>query len=382
MPTSNSTTVVFRPKHTESCPTPPSPESINGLRRDSLRGGGDSAVPPASTSASSTWLTAAIPSPSLVAARSYYLERISPIGSKDGALQGRRSLIQGQEIPRRHSLAPTTKSSNNSASSETASDILHKIKLARDLGDVSRTEIKRANPLEPSSIVPRRPSSSQPIIKVPFQYTHDRLRTWGYAYLGNASTADAFINAVSLRRPSLIPIKEERFTPPAQSAQLVTIRARVLPKARDRKPFLIQRQFDIEDLRNSIPAVETHLHETEGNLDNGVAVRRSARIRRQSTQQTHSAKPRRGSLEHHHQIRRPISPTSGNIPIHIEYALHYLPVLGALMLSGHVLKGDTIDLPLPHPEAFHPTIAYIYTGCGAISFRMGENIKFLAGRVV
>lgn len=65
----------------------------------------------------------------------------------------------------------------------------------------------------------------------------------------------------------------------------------------------------------------------------------------------------------------------------IEYALHYLPVLAALLLSGHVKKGDAIDLPLPHPEAWRETVAYIYTGKQEISEAMRENVLYLAGRI-
>lgn len=51
------------------------------------------------------------------------------------------------------------------------------------------------------------------------------------------------------------------------------------------------------------------------------------------------------------------------------------------MLSGHVRKGDTIDLPMPQPEAWRAVISYIYTGSGDVSAAMRENILFLAGRV-
>jgi hypothetical protein len=49
------------------------------------------------------------------------------------------------------------------------------------------------------------------------------------------------------------------------------------------------------------------------------------------------------------------------------------------MLSGHVRKGDTIDLPVPYPEAWCDMITYIYTGKGEITTGMKENILFLAG---
>jgi hypothetical protein len=49
------------------------------------------------------------------------------------------------------------------------------------------------------------------------------------------------------------------------------------------------------------------------------------------------------------------------------------------MLSGHVRKGDAIDLPLPHPEAWRETITYIYTGHTAPHSAIRENISYLAG---
>jgi hypothetical protein len=72
---------------------------------------------------------------------------------------------------------------------------------------------------------------------------------------------------------------------------------------------------------------------------------------------------------------------STNSSVDIEYALHYLPVLGALMLSGHVLKGDTIDLPLPHPSVWPCVVSYIYTGKVGMTRAMQENILYLAGRI-
>ena len=63
----------------------------------------------------------------------------------------------------------------------------------------------------------------------------------------------------------------------------------------------------------------------------------------------------------------------------IEYALHFLPVLAALMLSGHVRRGDAIDLPIPRPDAWPAVVSYIYTGKGEISSAMRDNILYLAG---
>jgi hypothetical protein len=49
------------------------------------------------------------------------------------------------------------------------------------------------------------------------------------------------------------------------------------------------------------------------------------------------------------------------------------------MLSGHVRKGDAIDLPLPQPSAWRSVISYIYTGKGELTSATKENILYLAG---
>ncbi len=49
------------------------------------------------------------------------------------------------------------------------------------------------------------------------------------------------------------------------------------------------------------------------------------------------------------------------------------------MLSGHVRKGDTIDLPIPNPAAWRDTITYIYTGREEMGTAAKENISYLAG---
>lgn len=50
------------------------------------------------------------------------------------------------------------------------------------------------------------------------------------------------------------------------------------------------------------------------------------------------------------------------------------------MLSGHVRTGDIIDLPMPHPEAWTQTVAYVYTGSGELTEAMKQNILHLGGR--
>lgn len=65
----------------------------------------------------------------------------------------------------------------------------------------------------------------------------------------------------------------------------------------------------------------------------------------------------------------------------LAYARAYLPALAALMLSGHVKTGDSIDLPMPHPAVWPQTLAYVYTGSGELSDAVKQNVLHLGGRI-
>ncbi|ATZ50331.1 hypothetical protein BCIN_05g06900 [Botrytis cinerea B05.10] len=325
-----------------------------------------------------------LPSPSLVAARAYASQYQKPIGWKFDACSRHNGSIQAQQTPRRHStmatLAKCTPSLDKASSSviSPSSQMVPGIRLTNEkIGEPDTCPIIRTkNSLNFSMFDVRRhsetPASSTPTPCVPFQYTHDRLQIWGHVYFGNVVSADAFVNAVSLRRPSFGITKEKDVHEPIKVSDQVTIRARVLPREIERQPFWIQREIDIRQLRDSIPIPQSN----QDHPRDSTIVRRSSRLRRLSLQQV-SIPDRRGT----HRIRRQINSNHVVVPIHIEYALHYLPVLAALMLSGHIRNGDFIDLPLPSPEAWVDTIAYVYTGQGEITPAMKENISFLAGRV-
>jgi len=76
------------------------------------------------------------------------------------------------------------------------------------------------------------------------------------SYMECAATADALINPVRLRSSSAVP-SDVNFSEKNNAGSIsddsnwVTIRARVTPKARDKKPFVIQRRFDIDAMKAS-----------------------------------------------------------------------------------------------------------------------------------
>jgi hypothetical protein len=59
-----------------------------------------------------------------------------------------------------------------------------------------------------------------------------------------------------MRRPSLALSKGQDEQERSDLSNDITIRARVLPRAKERKPFLIQRRFDLGELRNSLPTIQ------------------------------------------------------------------------------------------------------------------------------
>ncbi|RDL42353.1 uncharacterized protein BP5553_02332 [Venustampulla echinocandica] len=326
------------------------------------------------------------PSPTIVAARAFYLEQEAALGLSPCALQRRQSSYEAYQFPRRHSavavpadlavrLATFTFASPTLQTVTEISEKESKFK-AEESDDVQMTsdEIRQNDLVKIRAITSRRSStvSTSSARDVPFLYIHDRLRDWGSVYLGNVATADVFVNAVSLRLPSMTSVSEEEAEAKSASSNLVTIRARVLPKAKERKPFIIQRQFDIDELRKSIPSIPRSKSE-----EPTPRLRRSSRHRRTAALQAGNGGQRRNSEYRHEEKLSSLG--KGAVPLHVEYALHYLPVLGALLLSGHVRKGDSVDLPIPRPEVWPEVVSYIYTSQPALTAAMKENILFLAG---
>lgn len=102
----------------------------------------------------------------------------------------------------------------------------------------------------------------------------EHLRSLGPVYLGNTPAADVLVQAVSLRRNSLPDspsagspaVKEEPLdedtpmddakprTPESpRFGSEISVRARVRPRQPDRRPFVMRRKFNLDELRATIP---------------------------------------------------------------------------------------------------------------------------------
>ncbi|RYP08099.1 hypothetical protein DL764_002082 [Monosporascus ibericus] len=189
---------------------------------------------------------------------------------------------------------------------------------------------------------------------------------------GDAKTADAFVIARSLRRSQTSVIDDKRAAADRQPGTPLllgrqTVRAIVRPGALERRPFLIERTFDMDELRATIPDPPVR---SEGEVTSGPTICSGS-----SQGQVGASAPYHHQQPANSSRRRPSSVKSGAllsncsghldpeslmrdakaVPIHLKYARAYLPVLAALLASGHVREGDVVYLPLPHPQAWPQT---------------------------
>ena len=70
-----------------------------------------------------------------------------------------------------------------------------------------------------------------------------------------------------------------------------------------------------------------------------------------------------------------------------EYAAYRVPLLGAILVSGFVKTGDTIEVPLPWPELWEETVVEIYTGGvgtkgSSINSKVRGNLEFLGWKEI
>ncbi|KAI1655307.1 hypothetical protein F4813DRAFT_367479 [Daldinia decipiens] len=214
----------------------------------------------------------------------------------------------------------------------------------------------------------------------------DQLGVWGPVYFGNSKMADAFIIARSLRQHSCSSPTSPAFVKSPAGAppnKRLTVRAIVRPQSQDRPAFLIQRNFDIDQLRATIPDPPPHIQANSGPDRQRSPSRSSASVPTQSSRRR-SSTVRSGALlrsDANTLDLESLIRDARAIPMHLPYARAYLPVVAALLTSGHVREGDVVYLPMPHAEAWHQTVQYVYTGQAELTEEVRENILYLAGKV-
>ncbi|KFY15940.1 hypothetical protein V492_01666 [Pseudogymnoascus sp. VKM F-4246] len=239
-----------------------------------------------------------------------------------------------------------------------------------------------------------------------------RLREFGHIYLGHVGSADVFIRATHSRVPNQNKERrdsvmsnngedEDYITIPQSDNDHVVIRARVVPYGKERKPFLIQRRFSKADIEASRPTTaeepkgkeqETSKKDEAGSEkgDEGAEGENGSKAALETAPEEPASTPSPQtaaaamSPPPPKETTEPVTtvttgPKRRVMPIHMDYALKYLPLLGAIMLSGYIRRGDTIDIPLPYPDAWSDTVAHVYTGAGVASDAIKANVAHLAG---
>ncbi|KAL8381337.1 hypothetical protein RB595_005547 [Gaeumannomyces hyphopodioides] len=170
------------------------------------------------------------------------------------------------------------------------------------------------------------------------------------------------VTAVPLRRLSNgeMPVDESQ---PGR----VTIAAGVIPRVKTRSRFEMKRSFDLGQVRKSIAGPPRRLSSAAGSLrGSDTSGRRSSTVIRPSNLQNG--------------IADAADALANTRQINLTQASNCLPIIAALMISGHLRDEDRIELPMPHPEAWPSTFAYVAESRGELTDAVKKNILHLGGK--
>ncbi|RSL84983.1 hypothetical protein CEP51_003578 [Fusarium floridanum] len=209
----------------------------------------------------------------------------------------------------------------------------------------------------------------------------EHLRRRGFVGAYRPREAELLVMPVEMRRLSTITGAE----PPSPCPVDGRLTTRVVVHSRGRKPLVLTRTFDLDELRATLPRVSPVDQANRSRRASVATLQPSSTATRPSspgliTERRHS----HGALPAPSPQRSPAGDRRSSrlsVAIHLEYARTYLPVLAAIILSEIVRPGDTIELPLPHPRAWEDTVAYIYTGRVALTDPIRQNILYLGGKI-
>jgi hypothetical protein len=266
------------------------PLATNQVDTRQLRGRSPTSRSPESGASRTPDSATSLASPTLAAIRQYYHDTGLKTALQTVSSSRQPSLKPHQEFPRRHSiLSPgglatrvgkvTVSSPSGSGPSAECPSIAAEPQ-GRLLNGVNCGELAKIG----SAVSKREPPWPNPLShtagKIPSEYTHGRLREWGHVYLGNIATADVFVKAVHLRKPddTRLPLNSgkspERLknsTPSIDLSKDIVVRARVHPKAKERKPFLMQRRFNRQVMQASASWSNTKDSTNRDKREEGIA---------------------------------------------------------------------------------------------------------------
>ncbi|KAM4058553.1 hypothetical protein HRG_006485 [Hirsutella rhossiliensis] len=228
---------------------------------------------------------------------------------------------------------------------------------------------------------------------VQFQRYREILWRQGHKQFGNAGHDACFVVPEEIRQPRVAGLGEGPNGAQSPIADESRLPVRAVIRSRDRRPISLKREFDLRELRATIP--EPIPSPRSPNFDrssllapfspNGGAALLSPAAAAYTGPVTRRASAEQRNLEAaaaspSGERRRSAGPRP--VPIHLPYARAQLPVLAAIMLSDQVQSGSTIYLPMPHPKAWAETAAYVYTGEEQLLSKQAKaNIWYLGGKV-
>ncbi|KAI1068352.1 hypothetical protein LB507_004557 [Fusarium sp. FIESC RH6] len=195
---------------------------------------------------------------------------------------------------------------------------------------------------------------------------------------------EIFVQPVELRRLSVLPSSDAE--PPSPHPVDGRLTTRVVVHSPGKKAVVLTRTFDLDELRATLPPIspveQTDRRASVTSLQLPLTSSRSS-----SPGYPQSRRSSYGALPRKHLSPSPVSDRRGlrqslpPVPIRLNYARRYLPVLAAIILSELVKPGDMVEVPLPHPRAWEDTVAYVYTGRNALTEPIKQNILYLGGFV-
>ncbi|KAK1247658.1 hypothetical protein MKX07_000546 [Trichoderma sp. CBMAI-0711] len=229
------------------------------------------------------------------------------------------------------------------------------------------------------------------------------LWTDGRHRLGRLADAHVLVRALPLtgaRSPTASPSEapdvpaSSLSSPTSMTPKRLSLRAIVRPQSG--QPFGLKREFDLDALRETVSEPPHSISPARFDLRECLSWVRPPNGSRRASWPAAAASA--SSIEEDDvaderravKIVKPSAPVQAHgllpmsvgVPIHLDYARATLPALAAIIMSDRVNRGDTIDLALPHPEAWPETVAYVYLG--RVEFLNAEtekNVIYLGGKV-
>ncbi|TLS28956.1 hypothetical protein PpBr36_00694 [Pyricularia pennisetigena] len=190
--------------------------------------------------------------------------------------------------------------------------------------------------------------------------------------------------AMEMRHPQMILVTAVASRSREQVTMIggkVTINATVFPRVSQRSPFRMSREFNLKKVHEMIPGPARRPSVTSVPASPETPRRMSTLVERRPSPAVVRPAVVRRSIVGDFNDNANVPPNTR--PISWPHARLCLPILASLMLSGQLRDGDRIEIPMPHPEAWPHTWAYLCTADGSeVHESMKQNILYLGGKLL